>query len=41
MTGVFEQDLEDAVQYSYEMWEKRPLKDKLLEKFVLPFKSQL
>jgi len=41
MTEVFEQDLEDAVQYSYEMWENRPLKEKLLEKFVLPFKSQL
>ncbi len=41
MTEVFEADLKNAIQYSHEMWEKRPLKEKLAEKFVLPFKSQL
>ncbi len=41
MTAVFEKDLEHAVQYSYDMWQNRPVKDKLMEKLVLPFKSQL
>jgi cardiolipin synthase A/B len=41
MTEVFESDLPRAKQYSLEMWRKRPLKNKLVEKFVLPFKSQL
>ncbi len=41
MTAVFEADLRHAKSYTYEMWEKRPLKEKLIEKFVLPFKSQL
>jgi cardiolipin synthase len=41
MTEVFELDLKPTIRYSYEMWRKRPLKDKLAEKFVLPLKSQL
>lgn len=41
MTQIFEKDLKSSIQYTYEMWEKRPLKEKLFEKFVLPFKSQL
>ena len=41
MTGVFEQDLQQAKQYTYEMWARRPWKDKVMEKFLLPFKSQL
>lgn len=41
MTHVFEKDLKPTVRYSYEMWEKRPMKEKLLEKFLLPLKSQL
>ncbi|MGY1457277.1 MULTISPECIES: phospholipase D-like domain-containing protein [unclassified Luteimonas] len=41
MTEVFEADLEHAKQYSYEMWEQRPLREKLAEKFVRPLRSQL
>ncbi len=41
MTEVFEADLKQTVQYSYRMWERRPLKEKLVEKFILPLKSQL
>ena len=41
MTEVFEKDLESAVQYSYEMWERRPMREKLAEKFVRPIRSQL
>ena len=41
MTEVFEADLEPTVQYTYRMWENRPLKEKLVEKFILPIKSQL
>ena len=41
MTQIFEKDLKLTVRYTYEMWEKRPLKEKLFEKFVLPLKSQL
>lgn len=41
MTQIFEKDLKTSVQYTYEKWDKRPLKEKLFEKFVLPFKSQL
>src|SRR5690606_26872884 len=41
MTEVFEKDLEDAKQYSYAMWEQRPLREKLAEKFVRPLRSQL
>ena len=41
MTRVFEADLEPTVEYTYPMWKKRPLKEKLFEKFVLPIRSQL
>lgn len=41
MTEVFEADLKHTVQYTYAMWEQRPLKEKLMEKFILPIKSQL
>ena len=41
MTEIFEQDLEPTQRYTYETWQKRPMKDKLYEKFVLPIKSQL
>lgn len=41
MTEVFEADMEHAVQYSHDMWERRPLREKLAEKFVRPIRSQL
>lgn len=41
MTEVFEADLKPTVRYTYEMWKQRPLKEKLVEKFILPLKSQL
>ncbi|MCK0508671.1 phospholipase D-like domain-containing protein [Aromatoleum anaerobium] len=41
MIAVFEADLAQAQRYTYEMWQQRPMKDKLVEKFVLPLKSQL
>lgn len=41
MSEVFERDLEPTVAYDYDMWLKRPWKEKFAEKFVLPLKSQL
>ena len=41
MTRVFNDDLKHTKRYTYEVWEKRPLKEKLIERFVLPIKSQL
>ncbi len=41
MTDVFDADLEHTVRYTYAMWEQRPLKEKFMEKFILPIKSQL
>ena len=41
MTRVFEADLRQARRYTYKTWQQRPLKEKLVEKFVLPIKSQL
>lgn len=41
MTRVFEQDLLQCTRYTYERWRQRPLKEKLLERLVLPFRSQL
>lgn len=41
MTRVFEDDLKHTKRYTYEVWEKRPLTEKLIERFVLPIKSQL
>ena len=41
MTEVFEADLKPTKQYTYQTWKKRPLKEKLFERFILPVKSQL
>ena len=41
MTEIFEDDLKDSVRYSYEMWERRPMSEKLAEKLVRPLRSQL
>ena len=41
MTGVFEEDLKHARPYTHQDWLNRPLKEKLIERFVLPIKSQL
>ncbi|RZA18700.1 MAG: cardiolipin synthase B [Lysobacteraceae bacterium] len=41
MTEVFEADLKPTTRYTYDMWKKRPMKEKLVEKFILPLKSQL
>lgn len=41
MTEVFERDLQRAEPYTLERWRKRPLRQKLGEKLVLPFRSQV
>ncbi len=41
MAAVFENDLRHSTLYTYQRWQQRPLKEKLMEKFVLPLKSQL
>ncbi|CEJ48870.1 phospholipase D-like domain-containing protein [Xanthomonas citri pv. bilvae] len=41
MTEVFERDLQRAEQYSLERWRARPLRQKLGEKLVFPFRSQV
>ena len=41
MTEVFNADLQHSRRYTYETWAARPLKDKLIERFVLPPKSQI
>lgn len=41
MTEVFEQDIQHGVEYSYAMWAGRPWREKLLEKFVHPIRSQI
>ncbi|MBK6867213.1 MAG: cardiolipin synthase B [Burkholderiales bacterium] len=41
MTRVFDEDLKHTKRYTFEVWEKRPLREKLIERFVLPIKSQL
>jgi len=41
MTAIFENDLRHSTLYTHQMWQQRPLKEKLMEKFVLPLKSQL
>ncbi|MBL8261077.1 MAG: cardiolipin synthase B [Xanthomonadaceae bacterium] len=41
MTEVFERDLLPAKRYTQETWRARPLREKILEAVVLPFKSQL
>lgn len=41
MTTVFERDLRDTSPFSYEMWVRRPLQERIAEMLILPFKSQL
>ena len=41
MTEVFENDLKHTRKYDLKTWEARPFKDKFLEKFVWPIRSQL
>jgi cardiolipin synthase len=41
MSTMFEADLERARRYTYEHWKRRPLRQKLAEKFVIPIRSQL
>ena len=41
MTTVFEADLRQSRRYTLQDWRRRPWKERLLEKFVLPLKSQL
>lgn len=36
MAAVFENDLRHSTLYTYQRWQQRPLKEKLMEKFVLP-----
>lgn len=41
MSKVYEADLERARPYDYERWRRRPLKKKLVEKLIIPIRSQL
>ena len=41
MTAVFELDLRDTTPFSYAMWLARPLKQRIGEVIILPFRSQL
>jgi len=41
MTGVFEGDLKSGMPYTYDMWKRRPLGEKLAEKLLRPIRSQL
>ena len=41
MTTVFEGDLKDGTRYTYDMWLKRPFREKLVEKLLRPIRSQL
>ncbi|RYD14389.1 MAG: cardiolipin synthase B [Lysobacteraceae bacterium] len=41
MTAAFEQDLARTRKYDYAMWERRPLREKLVEKLLYPIRSQL
>jgi cardiolipin synthase A/B len=41
MTKVFEQDLASSVPYTIDMWKRRPLREKLVEKLLRPIRSQL
>jgi cardiolipin synthase len=41
MTEVFDQDMKTTEQYTYERWKIRSRKEKFVEKFILPIKSQL
>ena len=41
MTDVFESDLKPTTRYTYDMWRRRPLMEKLVEKLLRPIRSQL
>lgn len=41
MTAVFELDLRRAEAFTYAMWKSRPLRQRIAERLILPFKSQL
>ena len=41
MSSVYEADLESATPYTLEMWQQRPLREKLTERLLWPIKSQL
>jgi len=41
MTEVFNGDLKLGKEYTYDTWKNRPFKEKFVEKFLLPLKSQL
>ena len=41
MTAAFEQDLAQTRKYDYATWERRPLREKLVEKLLYPIRSQL
>ena len=41
LTEVFESDLEPAVEYTYSMWKKRSLRQKVAENILVPIKSHL
>ncbi len=41
MTSVFEEDLKKSTRYTFERWDNRPLREKLVEKLVWPIRSQL
>ena len=41
MTAVFERDLKSGMPYTYDMWKRRPLGEKLVEKLLRPIRSQL
>lgn len=41
MTAVFDEDIAQSKRYSLDMWQHRPLTDKLAEKLLWPIKSQL
>ena len=41
MTAVFEGDLKNGTRYTYDLWRKRPFREKLVEKLLRPIRSQL
>lgn len=41
MTRVFEEDLTHSEPYTVEAWRARPLRDRISEKLIRPFRSQL
>lgn len=41
MTSVFEADFRDATPYTFAMWKARPIRQRIAEVLILPFRSQL